>query len=121
MDWNLSSSRQSLLSPFGENPEIFNLIWLDLSSNNIHKNLDIQQQLRLIINYLKLFEEIDDCEQYIHSLSKDERIVILIHEKFALEILPQIHELRQIIAIYIYSPDTQEDYPWIQQYKKVKD
>ena len=116
MESNESISSSSLLSPIGENLEIFSLIWLDLPTNNIHENLDIQQQLRAIINYLKLFEDIDDCEQYIQSLSKDDRIVILIHEKLATEILSRIHELRQIISIYIYSTDGDQ---WMNQYKKV--
>lgn len=120
MESNESSSRQSLLSSIGENLEIFSLIWLDLSTNNIHENIDIQQQLRTIINYLKLFEDIDDCEQYIRSLTTDDRIVILINEKFALEFISRIHELRQIISIYIYSTDNNEDYQWIEQYKKVR-
>jgi hypothetical protein len=119
MESNESSSKQSLSSPIGESLEIFCLIWLDLSRNNIHENLDIQLQLRSIINYLKLFEDIDDCEQYIRSLSKDDRIILLVNEKLASEIISRIHELRQIISIYIYSNDTQEDHQWINQYKKV--
>ncbi|CAF4368691.1 unnamed protein product, partial [Adineta steineri] len=79
-----SVSRSSLLSSIGENLEIFSVIWLDLSTNNIHENIDIQHQLRSTINYLKLFEDIDDCEQYIRSLSKDDRIVILTNENLAL-------------------------------------
>jgi hypothetical protein len=118
MESNESSSKQSLSSPIGESLEIFCLICLDLS-NNIHENLDIQLQLRSIINYLKLFEDIDDCEQYIRSLSKDDRIILLVNEKLASEIISRIHELRQIISIYIYSNDTQEDNQWINQYKKV--
>jgi hypothetical protein len=120
MESRESPGRQSLLTIFGENLEIFSLIWLDLSTNNIHENIDIQQQLRSIINYLKIFEDLDDCEQYIRSLSKDDRIVILVNEKFALEITSRIHELRQITSIYIYSTETKEDYQWINQYKKVR-
>src|SRR5437868_4289140 len=120
MESSETSSRQSLSSPIGENLEMFSLIWLDLSTNNIHENIDIQQQLRSIINYLKIFEDIDDCEQYIRSLSKDDRIVIIINENFALEIILRIHELRQITSIYIYSQDIKEDYQLINQYKKVK-
>jgi hypothetical protein len=119
MESNESSSRPALLSTLGENLEIFSLIWLDLSGNNIHENNDIQQQLRSIINYLKLFEDIDDCEQYIRSLSKDDRIVMVVNEKFALEITTRVHELRQITSIYIYSTDITDDYQWINQYKKV--
>jgi len=119
MESNESSSTPALLSTLGENLEIFSLIWLDLSRNNIQENSDIQQQLRSIINYLKLFEDIDDCEQYIRSLSKDDRIVMVVNEKFALEITTRVHELRQITSIYIYSKDITDDYQWINQYKKV--
>jgi hypothetical protein len=116
-----SSNTPSLLLTSGENLEIFSLIWLDyLSTNDTNENIDIQQQLRSIINYLKIFENIDDCEEYIRSLSKDNRIVLLINEKFALEITTRIHELRQVISIYIYSTDNDKDYEWIQQYKKVR-
>jgi len=111
-----SISQASLLSPIGENLEIFSLIWLDLAENEIHKNIDVQQQLRTIINYLKLFEHIDDCEQYVQSLSKDERIVLLIHEKLAKDILERVHELRQIISIYIYNTN---DIQLMNAYKKV--
>jgi hypothetical protein len=111
------SSKQSLSSPVGESLEIFSLIWLDLSKNNIHENLDIQLQLRTIINYLKLFEDIDDCEQYIRSSSKDDRIIIFVNEKLALDITSRIHDLRQITSIYIYSADTEDDNQWINQYK----
>lgn len=117
MESNESTSQVSLLSPIGENLEIFSLIWLDLSDNEIHKNFDFQQQLRTIINYLKLFEHIDDCEQYVQSLSKDDRIVMLVHEKLAKEILERIHELRQIVSIYIYHTD---DLQMMNEYKKIK-
>jgi hypothetical protein len=119
MESHLSSSRRSLLSTIGENLEIFTFIWLDISTNNAHENVDIQQQIRLIINYLKIFEDIDDCEQYIRSLSKDDRIVLLINEKVALEMITRIHELRQITSIYIYSSDRNQNNEWINQYKKV--
>lgn len=120
MEANETFCRQTLLSPIGENLEIFSLIWLDLSTNDIHENIDIQQQLRTIINYLKLFDDIDDCEQYIRSLSNDDRIVLLINEKFALDFISRIHELRQIIAIYIYSTDINDNSEEMNQYKKVR-
>jgi hypothetical protein len=121
MEPNESSNTPSLLLTSGENLEIFSLIWLDyLSTNDTNENIDIRQQLRSIINYLKIFEDINDCEEYIRSLSKDNRIVLLINEKFALEMTTRIHELRQVISIYIYSTDNDKDYEWSQQYKKVR-
>ncbi|CAF3126735.1 unnamed protein product [Rotaria sp. Silwood2] len=120
MELNGSSSRSSLSSTVGENYEIFSLIWLDLSTNDLHDNIDTQQQLHSIINYLRIFHDIDECEQYIRSLSKDDRVVFLINEKYAFEIITRIYELRQIISIYIHSKEDNHDYGWISQYKKIK-
>ncbi|CAF0824451.1 unnamed protein product [Rotaria sordida] len=120
MEINESSNRSSLASTTGENFEIFGLIWLDLSTNNVHDNIDIQQQIRSIINNLKIFHNIDTCEQYIRSLSKDDRIVFLVNEKHAFQIIPRICELRQIISIYIHSTENNQNYKSIDQYKKIK-
>jgi hypothetical protein len=116
----MDSNELSLSLMSGENPEIFCLIWLDLPTNNNQENLEIQQQFRSIINHLKIFQDIDECEQYIRSLTKDDRIVFVSHEKFASEIINHIHELRQITSIYIYSTEIEKDYEWINQYKKVR-
>jgi hypothetical protein len=116
----MERNESALASVIGENLEIFCLIWLDLSINNIHENTDIQQSCRSIINHLKIFEDIDECEQYIQSLSKDDRIVFVGNEKLAVEITPRIHELPQITSIYIYSTDSEKDSEWINQYKKVR-
>ncbi|UJR32118.1 hypothetical protein I4U23_019586 [Adineta vaga] len=120
MDSNDSSNRPSLLSSLGENLEIFTLIWFESSPNSNHDNVEIQQQLRSLINYLKLFDDIDDCEQYIRSLSKDDRLVILTNDKFALQLTSRVHDLRRITSIYVYSTDNEATYEWIEQYKKIR-
>ncbi|CAF1573617.1 unnamed protein product [Rotaria sp. Silwood1] len=117
METNGSSSRSSSVSTIGENYEIFSLIWLDLLKND---NNDIQQQIRTIINYLRIFHDIDECEQYIHTLSKDDRVVILINEKSAFKMITRIHEFRQIISIYIHSTEDNQNDELIHQYKKIK-
>ncbi|CAF1398030.1 unnamed protein product [Adineta ricciae] len=120
MESSESSGRPSFLSPMDENLEIFALLWLYSPTDDQHENADIQQQLRSIINYLKLFDDIDDCEQYIRSLSKDDRLVILTDDKFALPITSRIHDLRRITSIYIISSDNETTLAWVEQYKKIR-
>jgi len=99
-----------------ENLEIFYLIWF---GNSI--NIEIQQQLRTIINYLIIFEDEQQCLQYIHSLSKDDRVILIVNGKFSQKFVPQIVHLQQITSIYILSKDKKPIEQWAKNFKKVND
>jgi len=112
---NLSS--ETLIK--NENLEMFTLIWLDYKANKSQKNLSLQQQFRTIINYLKIFENEDDCEKYIKQMSKDEYIIFIVNDQIGEKIIPHIHHLQQIFSIYIYSSNKITDQQWINQFNKV--
>jgi hypothetical protein len=99
-----------------ENLEIFYLIWF---GNSI--NIEIQQQLRTIINYLIIFEDEQQCLQYIHSLSKDDRVILIVNGKFSQKFVPQIVHLQQITSIYILAKDKKPIEQWAKNFKKVND
>ncbi|CAF2947885.1 unnamed protein product [Rotaria sp. Silwood2] len=103
-----------------ENLETFSLIWLDASVNDTQENIDAQHQLRTSINFLKIFEDADKCEQYIRSVPKDDRIVFIVSGRFGEIIVPRIHSLRQVSAIYVYCKDKKRNELWSNQFKKVK-
>jgi len=98
------------------NYEIYSLIWLDSQVNNIPEYITLQEKLRSIINYLKIFKTIDQFEEYIRSISNYDRIILIINSQFTQEILPHIHSLRQISSIYMYGLTNEQ---WIKQYPKV--
>lgn len=94
-----------------ENLETFYLIYLGNSLTN-----EIQEQLRIIINYLVIFEVEEQCLKYIHSLSKNDRIILIIsNEKLNEEFV----HLRKIISIYIYSNEKKFDVQSTKNFKKV--
>jgi len=93
-----------------ENLETFYLIWLGNSLNN-----EFQQQLRTIINYLLIFEDEQQCLKYIQSLSKYDRVILIVKEKLS----QQIVHLRQIISIYVYSNEKKINEQWVKNFKKV--
>jgi hypothetical protein len=97
-----------------ENLEIFYLIWLGNLVNN-----EYQQQLRTIINYLLIFENEQKCLDYIHSRTKDDRIIFIVKGKLGQQILPHIAHLQQIHSIYVYSNDKKTNEQWTKNYKKV--
>jgi len=93
-----------------ENLETFYLIWFGNSLSN-----EFQQQLRTVINYLLTFEDEQQCLKYIQSLSKDDRVILIVKEKLS----QQIVHLRQIISIYIYSNEKKVNEQWTKNFKKV--
>ena len=119
MESHFSSSRMSLWSYPCDNLETFTLIWLDLTKNKAHENIEIQNQLRHSVNYLKIFEQVHECEQFIRSTHDDDRLILLIHEKHVQDFIPRIHDFRQLTAIYIIDSENEKNHQWIEQYKKV--
>jgi len=102
-----------------ENLETFSLLWLDASVNATEDNRAAQDRLRKIINYLKTFEDLQKCLDYIHSLSADDRIVLIVSGRYGRDLVPQICHLRQISSIYVYCTDVRENRNWAKHYSKV--
>jgi len=115
---NKSSNEKIFIQ--NENLEIFSLIWLDNTINKSQKNISIQQQFRTIINFIKIFQNQDNCEEYIRQMSKDECIIFIVNDQLGETIIPYIHDLQQIFSIYIYSLNKNIDQQWINQFKKIK-
>ena len=101
-----------------DNVEIFSLIWLD---TNVHteENQDMQQRLRPIINHLKKFQDGEECKQYIQQRQKDDRIVLIVGGQLGQGVVPSIHKLRQVSAIYVSSKDKENDEQWGHEFTKV--
>ena len=101
------------------NRESLFLIWLDGSVNRSKTILDVQEQLRTAGNFLKIFENSDECEDYIQSFSKDDRIIFVVNSCLAREIVPRIHDFPQISSIYIYCMNKMRNKQWINKFIKV--
>jgi hypothetical protein len=99
--------------------ETIYLIWLDASINKSKENLDAQQHIQSIINHLKIFENIQDCEEYIHKTSKDDRIFFIVNGQLGKEIVPRIHHYRQIFSIYVYCMNKKLNEEWAKNFAKV--
>lgn len=104
---------------YDNNLEAVYLVWLDSSVNASKENLDAQQQFRTIINHLETFQNVQQCEQYLHQTSKDDRIFLIVSGRFGQEIVPRIHQYRQISSIYVYCMDKKRNEEWAKQFTKV--
>ncbi|CAF2840151.1 unnamed protein product [Rotaria sp. Silwood2] len=80
-----------------ENLEEFTVIWLDSKSYSI----DTKARLRCIINFLKVFNNVDDCFNYISSV-KSEKVFLITSGLLSETIVSLVHDLPQLRFIYIF-------------------
>jgi hypothetical protein len=89
------------------NLESYTLLWCQ---KNFEQTEEIQLKLRQSINYLKTFPTITECQQYIKnhiietSLGDNENIILIVSMDFVDELMSYVHQLKQILVVYIYSP-----------------
>jgi len=102
-----------------ENMESLSLVWLDAEVNKSKENVDVQKQLRSIINYLKTFHDETECENHIRSVPEGDRMLFIVSGGLGQRIVPRIYKLRQILAIYVFCYDRKRHEEWVQQYTKV--
>ncbi|CAF5080841.1 unnamed protein product, partial [Rotaria sp. Silwood1] len=103
-----------------ENLETYFLIWLDNATGNIQKKQLTQVELRSSIHYLKIFSDEELCENYIQSLSNDDRVIFIINAQLGKKFIPRIHQLSQITSIYVFCVDKSKHEAWANQYNKIK-
>ncbi|CAF2868946.1 unnamed protein product [Rotaria sp. Silwood2] len=99
--------------------EIFCLVWLDAGASTKDVR-DSEQKLRSIINRFKKFQDVKQCQQYIMERSQQERVVMIVSGQLGRQIVPSIHELRQVIAIYVYCMNKNSNKEWADNFAKVK-
>jgi hypothetical protein len=102
------------------NAENFVLMWIDAAVNSNEENLNAQKNLAKIHDQFNTFESVDECENAIQQLSKTSRAIIIVSGGFGRELLPRIHELEQVLAIYVFCMDQAKYLEWARQFNKVK-
>lgn len=95
------------------NLETFHLIWLTTAKTNSVDGIElIESQLRAIINRLKIFNDIFDCQKYIENIIYTDRIVIIVDKKSSQDMVSRAREWRHVSSIYTYEDKSDEDIPY---------
>jgi hypothetical protein len=97
------------------------LIWLDKMVNGTQENREIQDKLRSIINSLETFDNCLECEDYIRNRinDKQDKIILIVSGRLGQEITEKIHQLKQIISIFVFCFDKEKNRIWANKYQKV--
>lgn len=101
------------------NLENYTLIWLDQDANVAPENVQAQPHFRAAINYLKMFKKSDECSKYIRSLTKEDCVVMIVSGRLGQEIVPEVHPLPQVRAIYVYCMRRDKYEQWAEPFSKV--
>jgi hypothetical protein len=110
-----SNKTQSMNS----NLESFACLWLDQNVNSTQDNRDTLQELRQVINHLRIFDNSDQCEEYIRQITK-EKVVLIVSGSLGRQVVPRLHDLPQFSACYVFCQDEKGNKEWASKYHKVK-
>ncbi len=84
---------------------------------------DNDQELRSVIDYVRCFDDLEECEQFIlNNNTKNEQLFFIVSSQYATNIVSHIHDLTQMISIYILQQNRSNiiDDRWTSRYSKVK-
>ena len=81
------------------------LIWLDAQINSSSDCLHAKERLRLIVNVLKTFDNVNNCLECIRSMDDDEYICLIVSGSLSNDIIPIVVDLSQIACVTIYCFD----------------
>ncbi|CAF3851750.1 unnamed protein product [Rotaria magnacalcarata] len=103
------------------NLESHQLVWLDeKTSEQISENIVTIESLRKIVDYTKLFDNVEECRQYLEN-SKDHNDIFLVTSGQSGEkLIPEVHRLQNVLLIYVYCQDKEYHEQWASKYQKVK-
>lgn len=103
------SSKQQKVSVF----------WLDSEVNKSEENLSAQQQLYNSFNNVEIFENEDQCQEFIRSNS-NQPVFLIVSGRLSRTVVPAIQSLGQVIGIYIYCMDESRHTDWAKGFPKVR-
>ncbi|CAF2878588.1 unnamed protein product [Rotaria sp. Silwood2] len=100
------------------NLESFTCLWLDQNVHITQDNQETLKEFRQIINHLRIFDNANECEQYIQQITH-EKIILIVSGFLGRQIIPRLHDLPQLAACYVFCHNKQMNEEWAKYYRKV--
>lgn len=103
-----------------KNFEDFIIVWLD-ADNDLHaeNNQNDLIQLRQLVNRLELFNDVDECVDYMTDV-KHEKVFLIVSDAFSEIVILLIQNIQQIVSIYILTTGEQRHHDYITWYPKLR-
>lgn len=94
------------------------MVWCGSDINTTEQKRDLRIKLRGIINHMKVFEKAEQCKQYLQRRS-DEKIILIVCDSVDEQVISEIHDLTQTVAVYVYCQNCEKQQQWSTTYDKV--
>jgi tetratricopeptide (TPR) repeat protein len=109
-------------TPFCMSPE-FNyedviLIWTDENVNANFDCLDTKCRLTTIVNYLKVFSDVEETINYVR-LALNEHLFLIVSGSLGEMVISQIYKESQLKFIYVFCIDKEKHLEWTYKYEKI--
>ncbi len=75
-------------------------------------------KFRGIVNYLKLFDDADDCIAFINSIS-NEKVILIVSDALGDPVVSRIQDLQQLFAIYVLCQTEEQADNWSTNQPKI--
>jgi hypothetical protein len=102
------------------NLESHQLVWLDVKVHD-HEYQDTTvnlEGLRKIIDYTKLFDNIQDCKEYLERTDNG-LTYLVISESLGQTFIPHVHDIESVFKIYLYCQNKEYHQQWTSNHSKV--
>ena len=97
------------------------LIWLDPNVHKSPENLKTQEKLReLFEDDFQTYEKADECEASIRQ-KKNDSIIFIVGGQIGQQIVPKIHDVAQLMTLFVYCMDKERNEKWAKNYAKASE
>ncbi|CAF0766880.1 unnamed protein product [Adineta steineri] len=96
------------------------LVWVDASIDETNKDCqDTLAQLKNVVNDVNLCTQPDQCIQVLNHFDR-ERAFVITSGSLGQHLVPEIHDMPHLDAIYIFCGDKSRHQEWTQNWTKIK-
>ena len=114
----LTSSAES--QPRRRIAQNFLLVWVDAGIDQSNKDSqDTLAQLRSVVNDVTICTQPDQCIQFLNDIN-DEKAFVIVSGSLGQHLVPDIHAMPQLDAIYIFCGNKSRHEQWAQNWVKIK-
>ncbi|CAF4257512.1 unnamed protein product [Rotaria sordida] len=94
-------------------------VWLDASANsNSSSSKKVKKQLTTKLEKVTAVNSVNYFKEYI-EICDDESVVLIVSGSYGRQIVPEIHNLTQLLAVYVYCANLEPNVQWTKNYTKV--
>ncbi|CAF1566098.1 unnamed protein product, partial [Adineta steineri] len=97
----------------------FLVIWIDAGIDRSKEDCqNILQQLRNVVSDVNIFTERDECIDFLTEVD-DTKTFLIVENTIGKQIVPMIHDISQLCAIYVYCGNKTRHEQWAKLWPKV--